>query len=112
MLVSRAAMAPLNALSRLSMAAEMAAASTADRGRLEPEQRQELRLQLRTDVRVLPEEQPRILAALADALLAEREPGAAFLDHALLEREVDQLALVRDALVVDDVEFRLAERGG
>src|SRR5439155_3038148 len=48
--------------------------------------------------------------ALADALLAEAEPGAGLLHDVLLDRVIEQLALARDALVVEDVELGLAER--
>src|SRR4029077_2730636 len=52
----------------------------------------------------------RVLAALADALAPEGVPGAGLLDDALLRRDVDELALFRDAGAVEDVELRLAKR--
>src|SRR6267378_3741207 len=76
---------------------------------LQAEQRIELRLDAAADIGVLLQEQPRVLAALADPFLAEREPGARLLDDALVDGEVDQLALARDPLVVEDVELGLAE---
>src|SRR5262249_18214070 len=63
-----------------------------------------------TQVRVLLEERARGLATLADALPAEREPRAGLLDDALLGAEVHEVPFVGDALAVDDVELRLAER--
>src|SRR5438093_3726850 len=80
-------------------------------GYLEPKYRQQLGLELGTDVGVLLEKQAGVFAPLADALFAEGEPGAGLLHHALVDGVVEQLTLARDPLVVEDVELRLAERG-
>ena len=50
-----------------------------------------------------------VLAALADALIAEGIPGAGLLDDAGLDADVDQLAALGDALAVHDVELDLLE---
>src|SRR5262249_19646603 len=50
-----------------------------------------------------------ILAALADALAVIREPRAGFLDDPGLDAEIDQLAALRDAFAIHDVEFDLLE---
>src|SRR5206468_9709139 len=76
------------------------------------DRRQELGLDLRADVGVLLQEHPGVLTALADPLLAEREPGARLLHHALVDRVVQQLAFARDPLVVEDVELGLAKWRG
>src|SRR2546428_7193949 len=56
------------------------------------------------------EEVARVLAALADALAAVAEPGAALLDDVVLHRQIEQVAFAGDALAVEDVELDLAER--
>src|SRR5690242_7511503 len=61
------------------------------------------------DLGVLAQEVARVLAALADALAPEGVPGAGLLEDALLRRDVDELALLRDTDAVEDVELRLAE---
>src|SRR5262249_20324638 len=50
------------------------------------------------------------LAALADALAVVGEPGARLLHAARLHAQVDELAHLRDALAVHDVELDLLER--
>src|SRR6185295_9468174 len=62
------------------------------------------------DLRVLLEELLGVLATLAEALAAVGKPGAALLDDALLDREVEQVAALRDALAVHHIELGLAER--
>src|SRR4029453_5721100 len=62
------------------------------------------------DVLVVAQEVARVLASLSDAIAVERVPGARLLDDAVLGREVDELALFRDAGAVEDVELRLAKR--
>src|ERR1700676_3581615 len=62
------------------------------------------------DVGVLLEERLRVLAALADALLAVGVPRARLADDVALERDVDDRAHLRDPLAVGDVEFGHAER--
>jgi hypothetical protein len=52
-----------------------------------------------------------VLAALADALAAEREPRAALLDDAGLDAQVDEIALLGDAGAVEDVELDLRNGG-
>src|SRR3546814_1429950 len=51
-----------------------------------------------------------ILAALADTDRVIAEPGARFLDQPGLDAEVEDLADLRNALAVHDVEFDLLER--
>src|SRR5579862_1809596 len=50
------------------------------------------------------EELARIVLALADLLALVGVPGAGFLDDAVVHAHLDDLALARDALVVEDVE--------
>src|SRR5688500_14802885 len=50
-----------------------------------------------------------VLAALAEALAAVSEPGAALLDDLPLDGEIEQVAFARDALAVHHVELRFAE---
>src|SRR5205823_13934534 len=50
-----------------------------------------------------------VVAALAQALVAVREERAGLLDDVVLEAQVDQAALGRDALPILDVELGLAE---
>src|SRR5690606_24438456 len=62
--------------------------------------------------RVLGEELPRPLAALAEPRLAVAEPGAAALQDPLLDAEVEDLAEQVDTLAEQDVELDLPERRG
>ena len=62
------------------------------------------------EVGVLGEEARGVLAALAETLVAEAEVRARFLDDLLLETDVEDGALPRDARPVDDVELGLLER--
>src|SRR6266478_4520468 len=66
--------------------------------------------QLVANVLVFLQEYPRILTPLAHALAAEADPRPALFQHALLNAEINQVALARNSFAVDDVEFRLAER--
>src|SRR5437588_2037945 len=59
---------------------------------------------------VLAQKRLRVFASLAEPLTAIGEPHAAFLDDALFDGEVEQVALARDAFTVHHVEFGLAER--
>src|SRR5882762_5966980 len=61
---------------------------------------------------MLLEPEPRVLAPLSDALLAEGKPGAALLDEIPLDGEVQKLPFPRDSFVIEDVELRLLERRG
>ena len=56
------------------------------------------------------EELARVLASLAQPRLAVREEGARLLDQPQLDGQVEQAALLGDALVVHDVELGHAER--
>src|SRR4029077_16129736 len=67
-------------------------------------------LDVRSHLGVLAQEVPRVLSPLADALAVVGVPRARLLDDALLGAEVDELALLRDADAVEDVELGLAER--
>src|SRR6185436_15141917 len=64
------------------------------------------------EVRVLPDEQVRVLAALAEADVAVGEPRAGLLDDLVLDTDVEQLTGLRDALAVADVELSVTERCG
>src|SRR5262249_8692041 len=74
------------------------------RERLDP------REDLLPDVRVLPQERGRILAALTEPLVFEAEVGARLLDDLALERRVQDRAFPGDPRAVDDVELGLLER--
>src|SRR5690606_4355616 len=52
----------------------------------------------------------RVLSALADARALVGVPGAALLDDVRVRAHVDELPELVDALPVEDVELRLAER--
>src|SRR5215831_5521192 len=62
-------------------------------------------LDRRVDLRVVLEELLGVLAALAEALAVEREPGAALLDDPLVDGEIQQVARARDAFAVHHVEL-------
>src|SRR5690242_4399047 len=63
-------------------------------------------------VGMLLEERRRVLAALAEALVAEGEVRARLLDDLPVEAGVEHRAFPGDAVAVDDVELRLLERRG
>src|SRR5581483_1918535 len=67
-------------------------------------------LDLGGDIGIVLQEGLGVLAALPDALAVIGEPGARLLDHTGLDAEVDDLAILRDALAVHDVELDLLER--
>ena len=68
------------------------------------------RLDLGGDGRVLAEEVLRGLAALAESRLGEREPRAGLVDDVHRDADVEQAALLGDALAVHHVELGDAER--
>src|SRR5688572_5572159 len=86
---------------------------TGDRGDHRAAHRQqagtERRLDLRGDLRMLDEVVARVVLALADALAFVRVPGAGLLDDAVHRAHVDELALARNALAVEDLELGLTE---
>src|SRR5258708_30518404 len=84
-------------LSRLACHAELLADLLVDR----PE-----------DLRVVLEELLGVLAPLAQALATVGEPGAALLDDALVDGEVEEIAGLGDPFAVHHVELRLAEGRG
>src|ERR1041384_6358883 len=51
-----------------------------------------------------------LLAPLAQPLALVREPGAALFDDPIIRREIEQVAFLRNAFAVHDVEFAFAER--
>jgi hypothetical protein len=51
-----------------------------------------------------------IVLALADALALVAVPGAGLVDEVVGHAELDDLALARDALAVQDLELGLTER--
>src|SRR5215203_621934 len=57
------------------------------------------------DLVVLLEELLGVLAALSEALIAVGEPGAALLDHLVLDADVEQASLTGDPLSVHHVEL-------
>src|SRR5262249_61950021 len=69
-------------------------------------------LDLLRHVRILLEECLGVLAALTDALAVIGKPGARLLDHAGLDAEIDELAGLRYALAIHDVELDRLERRG
>src|SRR5688572_19233583 len=58
------------------------------------------------------EEGPSILATLSQALPLEREPRAAFLDNVFLDGKIQNIAFLRDALAIKDIELGFPERRG
>src|SRR5689334_4020884 len=68
-----------------------------------------VRFDARAHLGILAERRLRVLAPLAEPLAAVGEPGARLLDDAVRDREVEHVALARDALAVHDVELALAE---
>src|SRR4051812_17382854 len=56
------------------------------------------------------EVQARVVLALSDPLAVVAVPGARFLDHIVVDAELDQLALARCAFAVEDFELGLPER--
>ena len=62
------------------------------------------------EVGILREERGRVLAPLAEPLVAEREVRARLRDDLPLEADVEDRSLPRDPLAVDDVELGLLER--
>src|SRR5581483_8448243 len=61
-------------------------------------------------VGMLTQERRRVLASLAQPLVAEAEVGARLRDDLALARDVEHRALPREAGAVHDVELRLLER--
>src|SRR5438445_5586569 len=72
----------------------------------------EARVDLGADVVVVLQELARVLPSLAHALAVEGVPRPRLLDDLVVDAEVEQVALLADALAVEDVELRFAERGG
>src|SRR6476619_1695170 len=72
----------------------------------------DLGLELARDLRVLGEELFGVVAPLTEAGLAVGEERARFLHQVVLDAEVEQAALARDADAVLDVELGLAEGRG
>src|SRR4029079_5435832 len=59
--------------------------------------------------RILFQELLDVFAPLAQALPAEGEPRPALFDDLAVDRQVEQIALLRDALAIHHVELRFAE---
>src|SRR4029077_1807917 len=72
----------------------------------QPELLSDLAFDRGRDLGVLAQEVARVLAPLADALAPEGVPGPGLLKDALLRRDVDELALLRDAGAVEDAALR------
>lgn len=66
-----------------------------------------LAVDLLGDLGILPNELAGIVLALADAHVTVGEPGARLVDDIIFDADVDQLALLGDALAVQDIEFRI-----
>src|SRR4051794_5996053 len=82
------------------------------RRRADAELREDLPLDLVRDVRVVEQEVAGLLLALAELVAVVGVPGARLLDDPVLDAEVDEAALTRDADAVEDVELGLLERRG
>src|SRR2546423_6115958 len=52
----------------------------------------------------------RVLATLAESLALVREPCTTLFNYAIVRREIEQVAFLRNAFAVHDVELGLAER--
>src|SRR5439155_19625173 len=78
--------------------------------RPQPERVAHLDLEIVERGRVLLQPLLGVLTPMPDALVLERVPGARLLDEALLDGGVEDGAGLGDALAVEDVELRLAER--
>src|SRR5579859_4419201 len=83
-----------------------------DRRRHQPELLAQVGFQFHDEVFVFFQECAGILASLADAFAAIAEPCAGFLDEIVRNAQVDEVAYLRDALAVQDVELSLAEWRG
>src|SRR5665213_2725233 len=83
------------------------------RSSLRPRQSQslaQLHIQLLERLRIILQKLPRILTALSNALALIAIPSPALLHQVLRHPQIDQVALFRDALTVNNVELRLAKR--
>src|SRR3974390_123459 len=80
--------------------------------RRQPQRLADFGLQLLADVRVVLEELLGVFAALADAVALVAEPRTRLLHQVQVDRQVDEVAFMRDAFAVHDVELGLAERSG
>src|SRR5690606_27633082 len=69
-------------------------------------------LDLVGDVRVVLEEPPRVLLALAELVALVGVPGARLAQDSLIDAQVDERSLARDTVTVEDVELGLLERRG
>src|SRR5215211_8675891 len=78
--------------------------------RLDAQDLVDLALDLVGDLRVLAQVALHVVAPLPHPLVAIREERAGLLDDPVLDAEVEDAALARDALAVLDVELGLAER--
>src|SRR5213079_2093345 len=80
------------------------------RGRRNADRLADLRFDLGGGVRMLLQEIAGVIFALADFLAFVRVPRTGFFDHAVRDAELDDFAFARDALAVQNVEKRFAER--
>src|SRR3974390_282213 len=81
--------------------------------RRQPQRLADFGLQLLADIRVVLEELLGVFAALANAVALVAEPRTRLLHQVHVHRQVDEVAFMRDAFPVYDVELGLAEgRGG
>src|SRR5512141_1799497 len=81
-------------------------------GRHDPAFRKDLLGQVSGHLRMLLEEQARVLPPLPDPLPADRVPRAALLDDVLLHADVEDIALPGHPFSVKDVDLPLAARRG
>src|SRR6478735_7308149 len=72
----------------------------------------DLLLDLVGEVGVVLEEVASVLLALAELVAVVGVPGTGLADEAVLDAHVDEAALTRDAVAVEDVELGLLERRG
>src|SRR5262245_58134648 len=76
----------------------------------QPDGLADLPLDLVADVDVLGEELPGVLSTLSELVALVGEPGAGLLDDLEVDADVEERALLGDALAVHDVELALTER--
>src|SRR5205814_7245328 len=79
-------------------------------GRRDADSRAYLGFDLRGELGMLAQIFAGVVLALADLLAAIRVPSTGFLDDVVHHAELNDLALARDPLAIENVEQRLAER--
>src|SRR3974390_2665254 len=77
--------------------------------RRQPQRLADFGLQLLADIRVVLEELLGVFAALSDAVALVAEPRTRLLHQVHVDRQVEEVAFMRDAFAVHNVELGLAE---